>query len=256
MHEAIPIETTAMKHRSAFVTIVGAALLLAAACSSEMPSAPAPTVPGPSTPPAPTPAPPAASQTARYRVTFQSTWTRSSHPVDFPSNAHFSPLVGGTHDARVRFWSEGNPASAGIRDMAERGRTSPLDSEVQSAIAAGTAARVLIGGAIDSTPGGVTLDFDVDQTHSLVTLVSMVAPSPDWFVGVSALPLFENGAWMDQRRVDLVPWDAGTDSGATFTSPDSVTTPPQPVFRIVSAPLSPSGNVTLLGTFTFTRLSP
>jgi hypothetical protein len=204
--------------------------------------------------PVPTTADPT-SQASRYRVTFQSTWNRSTHPTDFPSNAHFSPLVGGTHDARVRFWSEGNAASAGIRDMAERGRTSPLDLEVGSAIGAGTAARTLIGGAIDATPGFVTLDFDIDQTHPLVTLVSMIAPSPDWFVGVSALPLFENGRWIDERRVDLVPWDAGTDSGATFTSADRVTTPPQPISRITSAPLSPGGRVTPLGTFTFTRVA-
>ena len=46
----------------------------------------------------------------------------------------------------------------------------------------------------------------------------MVAPSPDWFVGVSGLPLFENGQWVEERRIDLVPWDAGTDSGTTFES--------------------------------------
>ena len=137
--------------------------------------------------------------------------------------------------------------------MAERGRTSPLDQEIQAAIAAGTAGLPMIGDGIAS-PGGTALEFEISQTHSLVTLVAMIAPSPDWFVGVSALPLFENGQWLADRRIELAPWDAGTDSGSTFTSPDRAANPSAPISRILSAPLSPGGRVTPLGTFTFVRL--
>jgi len=194
-----------------------------------------------------------ADATARYRVTFQATWSSATHPVDFPS-AHFSALVGGTHNALSRFWAEGAPASAGIRDMAERGRTTPLDQEIRAAIAAGTAEHLLLGAAIDASPGSVSLEFQISSAYPLITLVSMIAPSPDWFVGVSGQPLIEDGQWIESRRIDLVPWDAGTDSGSTFTSPDRVTMPPQPISRIVTAPLSPDGRVTPLGTFTFTRV--
>lgn len=200
-------------------------------------------------PPAPQPPP-----EARYRVTFDATWSRQTHPTDYPSGAHFSPLVGATHAAGVTFWAEGTLASRGIRDMAERGRTTPLDQEVAAAIAGGGADRVLVGGGLNSLPGTVTLEFVVRQTHPLVTLVTMIAPSPDWFVGISGVALFQEGRWLDDLRVELPPWDAGTDSGTTFTSADRVTTPPQPVSRILGAPLSPSGRVTPLGTFRFERL--
>ena len=173
--------------------------------------------------------------------------------MDFPSSAHFSPLVGGTHNNSVRFWSEGSLAAIGNQDMAERGQTVRLENEIGAAVAAGTAARSFRGGAIDDTPGSVTLDFEISRDHPLVTLVTMIAPSPDWFVGVSGLPLFENDQWVEERRVDLMPWDAGTDSGSSFRSADLVTTPEQPISRIVTAPLSPGGSVTPLGTFTFTR---
>ena len=139
--------------------------------------------------------------------------------------------------------------------MAEEGSVSPLDEEVGAAVTAGGAALVLLGDPIPNSPGSASLEFQIPQTHPLVTLVSMIAPSPDWFVGVSALALFENGQWIAERRIDLVPWDAGTDSGSTFMSPNQVTTPPQAISRIVTSPLSPSGNVSPLGTFTFTRLS-
>jgi hypothetical protein len=138
--------------------------------------------------------------------------------------------------------------------MAERGRTSPLDQEIASAIARGAAESVFVGGAIDRSPGSASVEFTASQRFSLLTLVSMVAPSPDWFVGVDGFPLFENGQWADDRRIDLVPWDAGTDSGATFSSPDAVTTPPAVISRILTAPLSPNGRVTPLGRFTITRI--
>lgn len=232
-----------------------AATLIAAACSSTM------TSPSPSPPPAaplvttPAPADPVRpASTARYRATFQGTWSGSSHPVDFPGSAHFSPLVGGTHNAQVTFWREGALASDGIQAMAERGLTEPLISEIAAAISAGTAERSFTGGNIGVSPGSAAAEFDVSQAFPLVTLVSMVAPSPDWFVGVAGQPLFENGQWIDERRIDLVPWDAGTDSGVTFTSPDLATVPRLPIARIVTAPLSPSGRVTPMGSFTFTRL--
>ena len=189
-----------------------------------------------------------------YRVTFQATWSVGSHPVEFPASAHFSPLVGGTHTAQVTFWRDGVAATTGIKDMAERGLTSTLAQEIVAAIGAGTARHVFTGGAIASSPGIATADFEISQSHPLVTLVSMIAPSPDWFVGVTGLSLFEGGQWLDQRRVELLPWDAGTDSGQTFTSPDLVTAPPAPIARIVSAPLAPTGRPEALGTFTFTRL--
>ena len=220
-------------------------LLAAAACST-------PTSPDETATPSPSPTAPA---TAMYRVTFEATWASTTHPVDFPSNPHFSRLVGGTHNGSTRFWADGALASAGIKDMSEEGNVSPLDEEVGAAVTAGGAALVLLGDPIPNSPGSASLEFQISQTHPLVTLVSMVAPSPDWFVGVSALALFENGQWVAERRIDLVPWDAGTDGGSTFMSPNQVTAPPQPISRIVTSPLSPSGSVTPLGTFTFTRLS-
>ena len=242
------------RHRLLALTVLAA--IAAAGCSSAAtPSAPSPVAAIPVQPPAPTPPPDpiTAPATARYRATFQATWTAATHPDDFPSSAHFSPLVGGTHSARITFWREGALASLGIRDMAERGFTSTLSAEVNAAIGAATAEHLLIGSGIPS-PAVTSVEFEVSQSFPLVTLVSMIAPTPDWFVGVSALPLFEDNHWVDERRVELIPWDAGTDSGATFTSPDLPTTPSVPIARLLTAPLSPGGRVTPLGTFTLTRL--
>lgn len=190
-----------------------------------------------------------AAGTAVYQVTFQSTWSQATHPVDFPSsNAHFSGLIGGTHSDQVSFWNLGALASTGIKDMAELGSKTPLRQEVEAAIGAGTANAVLSGGAIAVSPGSVAMTFQMDDAFPYVTLVSMLAPSPDWFVGVSGLNLRANGAWISQVVVPLIAHDAGTDSGPTYASPNQVTMPPVPIAEIDYGPLAANN---MVGTFTF-----
>ncbi len=163
-----------------------------------------------------------------YRVTFTATWSADTHPIDFPSNAHFSPMIGVTHDDTVVFWEDGGLATDGMESMAETGATATLNGEFGSAVAAGRAAGIFLGSTFDS-PGAQTLTFTISQDHPLVTLVSMMAPSPDWFVGVSGVSLFEDGDWVPVKAFELVVWDAGTDSGATFTAPDDDTDPQIPI---------------------------
>jgi hypothetical protein len=232
-------------------TVVAYALSALAACGGAPDSPTAPSTPAP----APTPQPTPAASTARYQVSFESTWSRETHPIDFPPDAHFSPLVGGTHSSRVRFWAPGATASAGIQAMAERGRTSPLDSEVQAAISAGTAAGVILGGAIARSPGDARAEFEIQRDHPLVTLVTMVAPSPDWFVGVDSLSLVEAGDWVAEKVATLEPWDAGTDSGATYAAADLATQPRGVIRRLDGHPVSPGASVTPFGTFRFRRLN-
>lgn len=225
--------------------------VLAAACASSTAPTPAATTTSngvPASDPVTVPA------TARYRATFQATWSAASHPVEFPATAHFSPLVGAVHNRQVVFWREAGIATDGIKDMAERGLTSTLSAEIDAAVSAGTAQRAFIGGSVAASPGVATAEFEASQSFPLVTLVSMIAPSPDWFVGVSGLALFENGEWAAERRVSLDPWDAGSDGGATFLSPDLALAPRLPISRIVTSPLSPAGRVSPLGTFSFTRI--
>src|SRR5262245_14146734 len=227
-----------------------AAALLCAACSSS--TVTAPSQGGNTT--TPTADPVAAPVAARYRATFQATWAAATHPVDFPASAHFSPLVGGTHNSQVSFWRDGAIATDGIKDMAERGLTATLSTEINAAISAGTAQHVFTGGNVPVSPGSATAEFDISQNYPLVTLVSMIAPSPDWFVGVSATPLFQGGQWIGELRFNLDAWDAGTDAGLSFESPDLPIAARLPVSRIISPPLSPAGRVTPLGTFTLTRI--
>lgn len=60
-------------------------------------------------------------------------------------------------------------------------------------------------------------EFSVDRAHHLMSFLAMLGPSPDWNVGLSGEDLCTRDCGWVQRLVkDLVPWDAGTDSGVTY----------------------------------------
>jgi hypothetical protein len=98
--------------------------------------------------------------------------------------------------------------------MAERGQTTPLESEIEATIQAGMAENLLSGGGLAASPGSVELTFDVSVV------------------------------------LELFSYDAGTDSGVIYSLPNEVTDPRINISRIV---VSPFGVASPLGTFTFTR---
>lgn len=194
-----------------------------------------------------------AQATAEYTVTFVSTWSAATHPDAFPTNAHFSPLVGMTHDASAGLWAPGGTASLGMEAMAERGQTAVLLSEAGLAIAAGGGGASFTGPAIGTSPGTASMSFTATEAFPLVTLVTMLAPSPDWFVGVHGLDLRPGGAWADRVVAELYVYDAGTDSGTTYTAPDLDTQPRAPIALSAVPPFLVGGSVPAVGRFTFER---
>ncbi|MCY4014931.1 MAG: spondin domain-containing protein [Gammaproteobacteria bacterium] len=173
-----------------------------------------------------TPSPPdpevATRSLARYEVVFEGAWTLQSTPGGVPSSAHFTSLIGGIHDDQVVFLENGERASLGVEYMAELGLTQHLANEV---LAAGA---VVLHRAGDIRPEGMGV-FDAVELSTdspRVTLTTMVAPSPDWFVGVSGLSLLDpDGQWVMSRTVNLYPWDAGTEDGSEFSLNNPETSP-------------------------------
>ena len=158
-------------------------------------------------------------------ILIEGKWTTSATAAGVPvlSGAHFSPLIGAVHNGRVTFWSSGGTASAGIESMAELGGTSALKSEIN----ANPNALAVVEQSIAS--GGTataTVEVAVTAAHPLVTLVTMVAPRLDWFVGVSGLSLLDaQGEWLLQHQVDLFPYDAGTEEGTKLSLSNPATSP-------------------------------
>ena len=129
---------------------------------------------------------------AKYRVTLENFWGVEDFPQGFPDDAHLSLIGGATHNAAVSFWGLGEVASAGIEDMAEAGLIDRLlFDEVAPTILNGTAnsmieIREYTDAQIDGVPGVQVFEVEMDINWPLVSMVTMLGPSPDWFVGVAA----------------------------------------------------------------------
>lgn len=160
---------------------------------------------------------------ASYRLTFRGAWTRSATPGGVPGGAHFSPLIGAVHNDRVSFWAPGGRASRQMERVAELGIQRDLRALMERS--------PHVFEVLEKEPprGGTasaSIEFEADRDHPLVTLATMIAPSPDWFVGVSARSLLdENGSWVDRLEVDLFPYDAGTEEGTEFSLDNPATVP-------------------------------
>ena len=167
--------------------------------------------------------PPAAAQTITYQVKFEGNWTLASTPGGVVSGAHFTTLIGGVHGSGVTFWQSGQQASSGVEQVAELGYTPTFRSEVQ---ASSHTLSVIQQGVSGGGTGTATFNIDVTRTHPLVTLLSMIGPSPDWFVGVSGVSLLDgSNQWRASHVVDLFPYDAGTEEGTEFSLSNPATSP-------------------------------
>jgi hypothetical protein len=189
---------------------------------------------------------------AQYKVTFTSNWTSITHPVQFPNGAHFSKLIGSTHNQKGSIWNIDELASDGIEQMAETGGTTVLTGEINTIIANENAENLLLGQGANAV-ATYNFNIDVTESHPMVSLVTMIAPSPDWFIGVRNKNLLSNGLWMNELRIDLLPYDSGTDDGISFTSSNANSNPPVLIHRITEIPFAnnvPLGRIEfeLLGT--------
>jgi hypothetical protein len=190
-------------------------------------------------------------------VVFNATWSQQTHPVNWTTNAHWSGLVGGVHNPAVHFFRDGELASEGIRLMSELGQKPQLLAEVGAAITNGTALFQLSGGGIRPSPGSVSLTFPQPMTrdYPLVTLCSMIAPSPCWFVGTEGLNMLVNGSWRTNTVITLYGMDAGTQtSNMTYEGPYQVNSPHLPTILMTGFPALQNGVIVPFGTFTFSRL--
>lgn len=168
-----------------------------------------------------------APETVTYKVEFIANWSAETHPDYYPENAHFSPFVAYSHAIDADIFREGNPPSPGMEEMAETGATNLLIPEVQELIDGQIAYKQAKGNVFDS-PGTDSSELEFTQTFNEFTFVSMLAPSPDWFVAESTT-LFDGEKWVEQVEIDLVTYDAGSDSGETLTAEDLDTDPKEPV---------------------------
>ena len=144
-------------------------------------------------------------------------------------------------------WVEGLNAPKGLAISQEKLYVSDIDQVVKIDINTGTVEKTY------NAPGAIFLNDVAADTNGnvYVSVTSMIAPSPDWFVGVSSLDLCQNGSWADEQEVTLYGYDAGTDSGITYTSSNEVTNPPDVIKKIMNTSFLVDGILVPVGIFSF-----
>jgi len=195
--------------------------------------------------------------TATYNIEFESVWesvannpTTGQSTIDLPGGAHWSDLVITTHKTAGTFLMMGAAASPGIESVAETGGTSTFQTEVNNNTDAN---QFINGGGLGTAKGTLTENgLQVSEDFPLVSLASMIAPSPDWFIGINGLTLRSgnnavNNGWKGTFSVDVFPYDAGTEDGDGYSGDNNDTNG-----VITSRSNTTPFNANKIGTITFT----
>src|SRR3989441_3086507 len=206
-------------------------------------------------PPAAPPPPAVPTAPAEYTVIIKSTWTKTTHPFEYPSDAHFSGMIGASHNAKYSIFTVGRRPTPGLERLSEEGKHSPLDTEIRAAIDQGNALMLFESGGLKNWKDSMMSTVQVDPAHPLVSVVNMIQPSPDWFTGANSINLAENGGWITRRTVTLYAYDAGGDAGRTYKAPHHDINPKKPTTRAATRHFVVHGRVKPVATVTFVRKS-
>ena len=116
------------------------------------------------------------------------------------------------------------------------GSTSTLLNEIDAQITAKKAwKRIFPGGSLGPEEVQSGIDVEVTPNFSKVSIITMLAPSPDWFIGIDSLDLCNNGTWRQSWDVTMLPpWDAGTEEGLQFSTSNAATSPHVNIFQITN----------------------
>ena len=202
---------------------------------------------------------PAMAASAQYTLIFKSNWTPQNHPLEYPTagaltGPHFSGIIGASHNAGYALFSEGTLPTPGLEKLSEEGKHSPLDEEINAAVAAGTAGMLFESGPLRDFAESLVVTFTVDSAHPFVSFGAMIAPSPDWFTGMSNLNLMENNDWAASKTLSLYAYDSGGDDGTTYKADDKDNNPKKPTMMNSSQHFIANGAPVPVATVTITKM--
>lgn len=179
-----------------------------------------------------------------YRIELTGKWKSPEFGV--PGGVHFTAFTGMVHNQNEKLWEEGGLANPGVENIAEIGSAALALIEIDSVISRQNASGII---SIPAPPptGTSARTFYCNSNYSMVSFVSMIAPSPDWFVGVNGLSLYSNKKWVADTSIQLYVYDAGTEDGDVFGYNNPATMPQQSIKLLTPATGSvlANGNSTL-----------
>lgn len=188
---------------------------------------------------------------AQFRLAFSGHWNLKP----LPGNAHFTSIVGATHAKPDEIFAIGGLATQGVENVAEIGSPNALVIEINNKIAEGAVGSLVLRPGNIGPEQNIVFDIVVDADHPHLSLLTMIAPSPDWFVGLNSLNLRADGEWIEEITMTLNSYDAGTEQGANFSLTNPATNP-QDIIRAldVAEPSNPLFGFGAISSLTISRV--
>jgi len=191
---------------------------------------------------------------ASYKIIITMNW--SSPNLTVPAGAHVTAITGMVHSKDTFLWAPGKLATPGLEDMAEIGATAKMNAELDSIL---LKSRALSKFTIQppAVNGSAETILNFNTFYPYISFASMIAPSPDWFMGVHDFSLFNGSDWINDITLNLMLYDAGTEEGDVFGYNNPATSPQQNISLLTPAGASvlANGNATLaaIGTIRFIK---
>lgn len=160
---------------------------------------------------------------AKYSVKFITMWG-ADESINHPDNPHTGNMFLITHNNNFKLFEVGKLASKGVSNTSMYGTLDDLFAITNGNVNIGNTVtdRVLMA------PGETSLTINADSSKPIMSFVTMIAPSSDWFTGFS-LNLMENGKWIDKKNIPLYVYVAGTDSNQGFVTEHVLRDVPNPI---------------------------
>jgi Spondin_N len=198
--------------------------------------------------------PESAFSDANYKIEITGQWKAPGFTV--PPGAHFTYFTGMVHNSATHMWENGKLASKGVEYIAEQGYILEAIAEIDTNIANKKAIASFLIPPPDIT-AKITGNIYCNSNFSYISCQSMIAPSPDWFVGVDGFNLFQNKNWIADTTINLYVYDAGTEDGDVFGYANPETVPQQKISKLIpsNATVLANGNSSLgpIATIRFIR---
>merc|ERR1712013_168125 len=114
-------------------------------------------------------------------------------------------------------WSEDEMATEGVEMVAETGSPDMVLDEIAASSSTGDA---VLGQATfnSDTQMQSFSSIDMTSTRHLLSTITMIAPSPDWFSGFYDFDAINpmTDTWFREFTIETYPFDAGTEEGDTY----------------------------------------
>ncbi|CAF0985774.1 unnamed protein product [Didymodactylos carnosus] len=182
-------------------------------------------------------------------VTFRATVVRTDHiwfkddgglsytMCEDRNMSHFSTLIGAVHNNNYTLFELDGYASKGLHELALYGITDTLEQELINESFSSVLRNIVLAKGLNANElqSSSNTSFTVSPKHHKLSVISKFAPSPDWFAGINSFDLcLSNCTWIDFYSEDLYLYDAGVDSGRTYTSEKLPTVPQEKIHSITT----------------------